>query len=338
MAGSGRKRRPPVADGREGWRLWRATLALAAIVVAAVAGICLPGRVLAAANTDDEIVYRDPNGFLRVVDPRPTSLTLQVSWVSPEGGWVDFALGDFNADGDSEIVAVKPDGDGRGILTVFDPVALNVGDDHDRFVDGVPWDVLYTASLSGPPLLVTTGTFDPSRPGDEIVYSFHVPVEERVNTDDPWRVVVLRQANADAPGREFETLASFDTGVEWTWMAAGDVGGNGIDELALIDEVEGDLSLFRVTGEFERIYRNVSRENTWQAAVFGQYTAGGAEELAAVREERFPLASLLVFRWDGTTLADVVADVLVPGPNYVFLADIGGNGDQEVVMLRRVRQ
>lgn len=73
-----------------------------------------PVYALTAANADDEIVYLDPEGVIRVMDPRPSSTQLAVQWASPEGGWTALALGDFNADGDLEIAALRPEGDGGG--------------------------------------------------------------------------------------------------------------------------------------------------------------------------------------------------------------------------------
>ena len=88
----------------------------------------------------------------------------QVQWVSPTGGWFDAALGDFNADGDLEIVTIKGDHDASR-LTIFDPVVSSGPINLDQQFNGIYWDTLYDTSLPGTPDLVATGKFNPGVPG-----------------------------------------------------------------------------------------------------------------------------------------------------------------------------
>jgi hypothetical protein len=285
-------------------------------------------------------------GVIRVEDPLPVGPSLQVRWFSPDGGWSDIALGDFNDDGDQEIVAVRPEGAG-GRLTIFDPVATGVGNDHDKFISNIPWDILYTLELTGAPGRVATGSLDPlGRPGDSIVFSRFVPPEERTNQRNSSRVAILRPQAGSTDGRAWELLTEYDSENVWTWIDAGNLDGVGVDELAFVDEPASSLSVFRVGEGLSRIYENRTVENQWQAAVFGDFEAPGTalrgQEIGAVREEAGQLHTAWIFRHTVSntveSLADVTSALYIPGPRYAFFADIGGNGDDELVMLRRVPQ
>jgi hypothetical protein len=134
-------------------------------------------------------------------------------------------------------------------------------------------------------------------------------------------------------------LTTWNTSNEWTYLATGNLDGSGIDEIALVANEIGNLSIFRVSADgFTRIYRNVNSENEWRVVEFGQAIAGGAEELAAVRAADWPLASAWIFRWDGANIQDLWAERFIPSPRLVFWADIAGNNDKEIVMLRNVPQ
>lgn len=315
------------------WRRLFAAVGLAALCV----GVLSAGPVAAQVDDDDEIVYLDPNGVIRVIDPRPPSDALKVSWFSPSGGWVDFALADVNGDGDSEIIAVRPESEG-GRLVIFDPVAVGADEEDVEFIDGVPWATIFELPLETAPRLVTTGEFDLTRSGPEIIFDQFVPEEERTIPDDSRRFTILRQPEGERRGEAWETQTTFSTGNDWTWIDAGNLDGSGIDEIVLVDSARGNLSVYRVGDTFTRLYRNSSVENEWRVARFGQFTAGGGEELGAVRTADYPLASAWVFRWQGSGLADQFWETLIPSPRYMFWADISGNGDVEMVMLRPVPQ
>jgi hypothetical protein len=51
-----------------------------------------------------------------------------------------------------------------------------------------------------------------------------------------------------------------------------------------------------------------------------------------------PLASAWVFRYNGTTFIDQLAERLSPSPDVVFFANIRNNADSELVLLRQARQ
>jgi hypothetical protein len=297
----------------------------------------------AAVNGDEEIVYIDSNGVIRVLDLTQAPGNNQVQWQSPDGGWIDFALGDFNNDGDMEIVAIGSVG-GVGRLAVFDPVVTGPSTTPGQVINGIPWELLYQIDLPGIPRLVETGSFDLTVGGDEIIYSYLVN-PATATSPELWRFVILRNATTAADGRSWNTLTTHDTTVPWTWIATGNLDGAGIDEVVLIANTVSELSVFRVGNGFTRAYQHLSVERHWRAAAVGQWnTASGssAEELAVVRQSDFPLHNVLVMGFGATSnpavlsQTDLFSQYHYPDPDFVFMADLGGNGDQEIVVLRAV--
>lgn len=307
-----------------------------ALAMAAFLLLAIPS-VHAGPNSDLEIVYLDAEGVIRVIDPYPPSDGLAVTWFSPTAGWTSFALGDVTGDGDDEIVAIRRDGAG-GRLTVFDPVALSAPPESIRLHDGVPWAVLYDVALPSVPALVAMGNFDPDRPGQEILYSLQPGTGEGQSSQNTHRFVVLRQPQGVTNGTQWEVQTIWETPNAWTWMATGNVDGVGPDEVALVDDQVGTLSVYRVGQGFNRIFTHSSGSFTWRGATFAQYIPGGPLELAAVRSAPLGLASLWVFRYENNTFVDHFGDIHVPSPEFIFTADIGGNGDDELVLLRSVPQ
>lgn len=76
--------------------------------VACIAGLFMACSALAQeapqtiqiANQEDEIVYIDNKGFIRVFDPQTSPQMPAVSFRSPEGGWFDAVVADVNGNGD----------------------------------------------------------------------------------------------------------------------------------------------------------------------------------------------------------------------------------------------
>ncbi len=63
-----------------------------------------------SVNPNEEIVYIDGTGYVRVLDVEAPNTPKTIQFVSPAGGWRSSALGDFNNDGDKEIVVVAGSG------------------------------------------------------------------------------------------------------------------------------------------------------------------------------------------------------------------------------------
>jgi hypothetical protein len=291
----------------------------------------------AAANIDDELVYLDPNGVIRVLDPSPAAGVPEVRWSSPGGGWRYIALGDFNADGDLEIAAVGGDGGNR--LAIYDPVAEGLGvGQADGFINGIPWALLYEEVLPGPAYLVAAGDFDLSVPGDELVYYYALSDAEILVAEDEFRFVFMSAEGTPPTGRSWSTLLTYDSGNEWTWIGAGNLNGTGVDEVAVISRLIGNLSVYTISnGTLIRIFRNSDAVRAWQDGDIGQFVAGGDAELAAGRETQYPLPSLFVLQYAGGDWTDAIAEYNDPPPAAVFFGDLTGNGDDEVIALRSVR-
>ena len=288
-------------------------------------------------NSDDELVYLDADGVIKVFDPQLSVGVPEVQWQSPSGGWNEIALGDFNADGDDEIVAISSQGTNR--LVIFDPVAEGIDSgDADGLINGIPWKQLYAETLSGPPLLVATGNFDANSPADEIIYYYKLPSGDVVQDDDPYRFVLLSAQGTPPDGSSWSTILTHDSGNVWDKIVPGNYDGAGVDEVALIASTTGNLSVYRLAnGGLDRIRRTVNVETEWQDAASGQFVSGGREELALGREADYPYPTLLVSHYVTTDdWPDDFSQHYNPPPRTVFMGDISGNGDDEVVALRDV--
>ena len=291
-----------------------------------------------AANNDDEIIYLDTAGVIRVVDITQTDGDPSVEWFSPSGNWTNFALADVNADGDMEIVAVGADGS-SGKLAIYDPVVLGAQPDTADAINGIAWETLYETTLTGIPRLVASGEFDTTVPGDEIIYNHVLPAGDRI--DDDWlQFVILSSEGSQPDGRTWQVMTTHSTGNDWTWISTGNVDGTGVDEVALVDKERGNLSIYRVGEEdgLRRFFRNVDADKEWRNVEIGQFISDTPEEVVAVREADFPLSTAFALRYAGSdNFTDAFDTHNNPSPRFVFLADIGGNGDQEIVILRKVR-
>ena len=307
----------------------RVSLLLAILLVAGTQSRVAESAEL-SINSDDEIVYFDGDNVIRIYDPVPSSDVLEVKWASPEGGWSDMALGDVTGDGDQEIIAIRPEESG-GRLTIFDPVAQDSPEDQVETLDGVPWARLFDLILPQPPRLLITGEFDRTRPGKEILYSYA--------DGDSDHFVILHATGVGSPGRGWEEQRSWDVEGHWTAIATGNVLlDDPIDEVALVSFDRGELGLFRVEPEVKRVFTNVNRDQRWTDVALGQYVNvdGDGADIGAVRDADFPLASTWVFRYNGSGFVDVLGEQLIPSPTTVFFADLRGNGDDEMIVLRQV--
>jgi len=289
-----------------------------------------------ATNRDAEIVYLDAQGFIRVLDIlHPNSPT--VEWVSPVGGWLTFDLGDFNGDGDSEIVAVKGAA-GSGQLIIYDPVITSGTVNSTQIINGIPWRILYDTPVTGRPLLVKTGELDASRAGDEIVYGTFLNAEDDDDTNDESRLVVL--GAADAQGNTWTQLAEQTTSNrEWKRLTIGDLDGVTPDELIVIDN-EGTLEVFQLNiPTFTRILNNESDAREWLATTVARFFSVGLPGLVTGRSSSPGADSFLVFVYgpnDDGAFRDAHSEFFLPAPEQLFAGDINANGDEEVFFLRTV--
>jgi hypothetical protein len=284
-------------------------------------------------NVENEIVYIDDQGFIRIFDPQTPPDMPPLNFRSPEGDgpWYDAAVDDLNGDGDDEIVAIAED----GVVTIYDPVVNLVITNPVQEYDGVYWELLFTTQVAGEPLLVTTGEFDDNPATREIVVVFADP-----DNANATRIQIFVQPAAPFDGRTWIPLTDVRFGAIATAITSGDLDGDGRDDLAVVASGVGRLSILRrdVNNVLSTYWSSISDSRPWTDAAIGQVATDSAlPELAAVRSAAPPLASLVVQRY---IPVDEFEDVLLrdhlPAPRQVILANVTGASTQQIFMLRNV--
>lgn len=326
--------------------------------VAPLSEVVTPSQV---TNVDEEVVYLDIDGFIRVLDTHPpANKDPVVQWVSPVGGWRDFALGDFNNDNDLEIVAVGG-GSQSGRLTIYDPVMVTGTVNADQIINDIPWDILYDAALPGRPLLVQTGDLMPDIPGDEIAFVFELNPADRTDPSQETRLVLWQAALDDdtiAPdGRQWQQLANhIDFANTWQRLALGDLDNslnaeNGTnprfgEEIVLVDDDVGVVEIYRIeplTAEEDappvvrRLYENKSGNRSWLDGIVARFVPGPINQVALSRASRSSGKSLWVLYYNPASserFDDSYTELFLPPGRVLFAGDINADGDDELFLLR----
>jgi len=275
-----------------------------------------------------ELIYIDQVGTIRILDLTSPLDAPVYLWTSPISGWRSFATGDFNNDGDHEIVAIGG-GQTDGLLAVYDPSSISLED-----------ELLYTKKLAGEPTIVAAGDFDLNVPGHEILYDYILDEADRPKPDHRIRLVVMRNSSQPVDGRSWSTFIERNMSFGWDRVAVGNVDQQGIDEVALANTEEGLLRVYRLDQGVEHFFSHASEVNPWNDVALGNIHLGARTELVGVRTTRASLSTLFVFDYDHEEeeYVDGYNDRFQPGPHTVFLADINGSGDDEIFMLRNVPQ
>lgn len=326
------------------WNTTRWRKRLAKLMVLALLWLNLPGgpaqplTALAAPSADpnEEIVYIDGDGVIRVLDTTVTSGNPQVQWFSPDGGWRSIALGDVNGDGDMEIIAVGG-GMNDGKLAIFDPVVASGAINPDQKINGIPWDTLYRTSIPGTPRLVATGNFDENVAGVEIIYTYDIRPEDKERDSDRTRLVAIKSDSPTPTGRSWEQHFTLKFDEDWVDIAVGNLDNRATDEFALVSDEGSNMHVYRVDGGVRRIYSYGSSSRAPKAAAIGRWEAGTRPFLAWTRGTTPPLASLFVERWESdNNFNSVYSEAFDPAPRVAFFAQINNNDDEELVLLRTV--
>ena len=301
------------------------------------------GRVYNSPQTPDadngeEIVYIDNNGFIRVLDNYFTEK--QVQWVSPTAGWRSAALGDFDGDGDMEIVAVRgsvgtstpPE------LAIFDPVVATGSPTPGQEINGIPWKQLFTTPLPGRPVLVFAGDFDPNVPGDEIGISRQTVASDGANSDDKTRVIIYKQTSQTPTGTAWTEHARRDFSQEWDRVAVGNLDFAGADEVGFVDQDQGEFNFYRPDAALAKIGGpGGSDRNPMRDIAVGQYIGGGNREVLVARKESSSAQNtfeVYAYNSSAVQLNAVTGARLSPGPRVIAAGDINGSGDDEAIMVR----
>ena len=296
------------------------------------------------ATPDDEIVYLDGAGCVKVKDTNQLTGSFQLitfdSAIFGDCGWTDIATGDFNNDGDAEIVAVGQSA-GSGKLTIFDPVYR--GADAEGTIGQVPWKRIYSLSKPGSPItIVGAGNMNVNVAGDEIFIGYTVAEANNINH----RIEVLIATNSNGTAWTSHLNKSF--GGPWESVRVGNIDNVGSDDVVLIRNIpvaNGDVASLieahQVDNDFAFIWNNGGTDRKWVSAAIGQVYAGGTGEVVAARQfasvpqPPYP-GVLFIYTYVGGTLKDADSDrsFNYPYPDFVFVADINGNGDDEAFFLR----
>lgn len=310
-------------------------LLTAALLLGQMAGFLAQPRTAEAALSADpnaEIVYLDDNGFIRVFDTQGSPL---VQWVSPDGGWENITLLDVQDDGDLEILALDKQGESSLRVTVFDPVLARGATDPNKNINGIPWDILWTATFGGNGQYVVGGNFDNNIPGDEFVVGFR-------NGDTS--VVQVYNANSldgngKPTGRDFKVHIQKEyPNYEYTSGVSGNLDGEGADELVLFDP-ESEITrmdIYRPDRDMFLADAETSSNDRFKQGAIGQVIEDGKEELVAILTVDRPTKASLrsyIMGGDGEIEEDAIW-AFAPQPDWLFLADIRGNGDKEAFFLR----
>ena len=288
-----------------------------------------------AAGPDDEIIYIDSAGIVRVIDRNVEIGNQPIEWFSPDGGWFDFATGDFNNDGDKEIVLI-----GNNKLTVFDPVVRDTSITPDGTVNLVPWKRLHERALNSANI-IAAGNLDQGAPGDEIIVGYNVSEAGGVN----YRVDVLKTGDG---GRTWTTHLSQGFGAPWTYIKVGNINNVGSDDLLLGRTTAGDalVEAHEVDNNFATIFAIPDGTLfTQRDGAIGQIYGGGTGETVTLRtfSGTTEAAAMLIYQFINGSWQNVEdtnnpqtddSAHYFPHPFKIVVGDINGSGDDEIIWLR----
>ncbi len=291
-------------------------------------------------EVSDEIVYIDgADGFIRVIDPVFGGGSPEVRWISPESNFEDVALGDFNNDGDMEIIGVKG-GAGSGQVIIYDPVASGKTVPGQE-INGIPWVTLFTMPITpGKPTLVAAGNFDPGVPGDEFMVGQEVESDSGGDTAKKYKIDIYKSPSPTPDGTEWTThIANRYFEERWTRVAVGDLVEGGGDELSLVDEDSGKIEVYRTDDGWKRIFSAGDSKKRAQDSTMGNWDGKDADELAwsrSVSGDPGKAPTLFIEDWSSGDFEEDVAEAYDPGFRRLAFADGNGSGDDELYMLRNV--
>lgn len=304
----------------------RLVLALAVIVTPLVAAPALSPDAAAAeirtpnANADMEIIVLESSGRIRVDDPYVPTGVQQVVWNSgADIGWSLVAAGDFNGDGDAEIVAAQ-----STTIKVFDPV-VPAGAQAAYFLQNL--------GAGRTVQQLVTGDFDGDGK-DEIAVSF---ADSGTGVLSSLRVY---DGGATATAAEWTQWYTASYNAVWQDIAVGNFNNDAYDDLALVRNVDNrimtlaggatGLSVLATQGNYATEWLAVAGGN-----IFASYPG---DEIALERNSvNAQTNALILARVAGTALVDIGGGVNYKyNPNFTSLAlgDLNGDGDDEILLLR----
>ncbi|MEM7129511.1 MAG: hypothetical protein AAF702_24475 [Chloroflexota bacterium] len=306
----------------------------------------------AVDNVDEELVYLDDEGTIRVLDTSPGNHG-ELTWSSPEDGFVDVAAGDFNIDGDYEIVGIK-NSTNRGRIVIYDPVISDSESTPDGWFGDVPWRTLADIQTNNTLTLLAVGELDTFFPGDEILYGIELEDDE-----SGIRVITADSQSPDGTGwRNDEPHIASDFAWRWDEVTVGNIDGESTDEVVLmgsqtISDVNTSLlHFYRVnTSSLEGKVPFAQQDRTsirWRSAAVGEVKNLGSQEVVVIGEAvNNANDNIHIFNYTPSPSGGIMdyadgndRDFVNPSPLVTFLADITGivnnQRDEELFFLRSV--
>ena len=309
-------------------------IAILALMLAPFAGVLgVPASVAQADTTaptvppppDDEIIVITSAGVVRVDDPYTPIGYQTATWSSTnepgwETGWTVVAGGDFNGDGDAELVAARNTAAGS-FVKVFDPV-----------VQPGRSKVNYSVNLgSGNTVrLLVTGDFDGDLK-DEFAVIHYISGGARL---------VWYDSGANATEGDWTQKNSATYNAMFQDMSAGDFNNDGADDLVMVRNVNSQrlLSAWNVKS-WAKIAENDKYCCNWYAVAGGNLSSSNpGDEISLTRDgANAKTEGLILYKIVSGAFADLATSSAWRWePSFVSLSngDLNGDGDDEVVMLR----
>jgi hypothetical protein len=273
-----------------------------------------------------DVVVLDSSGRIRLDSPLQNLFN---RWNSGNDlGWQNIAVGNFdgNAIGYQQVAAVR--GSEIKVFQVF-PIQATLMD--------------MTAPSGWTFRLLTTGDFD----GDgkkEIAASFCDPNHCAAPPSQASENIAIYDSGTNGTTWSYRFLSSSPWGYLWQDMQAANINGdtsagNQIDDLILsrqrgnlIEAWYGNLG-----GNFSGPLDNTTSGFPWLTTAVGKFHIDSNAELAGSRKVPQGAANTLIFwRLSGSVLVDITDIDTRWYPQYYSMApaDVNGDGDKELVMLR----
>lgn len=321
----------------------------------------VPQPEQAAVSNDDEIVLIRTDGVIQVEDPYHVAGTAPATWTSPEGGWNFVTTGDFNGDGDDEILALGSthakiydpfpetgtkvvfdtpgnwykgvagdiDADGRDELILLRHE--NIGDVKARLLiyDGNPtgtnWTLIQNLEYGTQWADLAVGNFIGDSRVELALSRQQVPTTQGL--------IFIMNAQT---GQKI-TQDSF--GYYFERIATGDVDRNGFDEIAAVRNVSSAQGascavIFRVRGVGQGLETIASKEagTPFHWVTAGDYDNDGADEVGLLRNVPTPYAGLFVM--DQYSPFVNVNEVIGEGWSGIASGDVNADGKSDVLILK----
>ncbi len=307
---------------------WLSILLVLTVLVTPLGGLLLTPAVAEAAPlaqtaaVDDEIIVIEAGtGRIRAIDPHTAPAYKPVVWDSgADTGFVTVAAGDFNGDGDQELVGI-----GGVRLKVFDPV-----------VPAGKAAVSFTTTVAAGRAfrLVATGDFDKDG-RDEIAVTDFSGSQETLRIYD---------GGTNATAGEWQQVLSAAYGALWADLSTGDMNADGNEDLILIRSSDAMLTLYSgaglAAGQLTKLYE-AKYNFPWAAVAMGNISKlyNGSEVALSRTQVQGYYDSIIIFRLAGNTLENLPQENTTNrkfDPYFRSLAtgDLNGDQDDEIVALR----